>query len=206
MGGHTDVIQSPYDGTVVNIYRREGSVVAPGEPVIRLVSTGKPWVTAFVDSEDASYIRRGTTLQCRAGGYLSEPWDIVVRAVGREAVPRQDLAGSARQVRLRCDPVSPAFPLSPGTEVDIDGEVPLVGSAVLIPTSAVVREGARDWVWILESDRVHRREVRLGPNNFHLIQIVDGVRPGDQVVVHGKEGLSDGQRVKAGPAPPVADD
>jgi len=202
--GAADTIQAPYHGTVVHIYLREGSVVAPGQPVLRLVSAARPWVTAFINGEDAIHIRPGQRLNCRAGGYLTEAWEIVARAVGREALPRPDLPGSSRQVRVRCDVVDPAFPLAPGTEVDVDGEALLADNALLVPTTTVVHEGADDWIWVVEDERVHRREVELGPNNFEFIQIRRGLDPGELVVVRGKQGLSEGQRVKARPlAPPT---
>ena len=155
--GAADTIQAPYHGTVVHIYLREGSVVAPGQPVLRLVSAARPWVTAFINGEDAIHIRPGQRLNCRAGGYLTEAWEIVVRAVGREALPRPDLPGSSRQVRVRCDVVAPAFPLAPGTEVDVDGEALLADNALLVPTTTVVHEGADNWIWVAEDERVHRR-------------------------------------------------
>ena len=202
--GVTDVVQAPYDGSVVEIYQRTGSVVSPGQPVLRMISARPPWVTAFIDSEDATHLKEGQELRCRAGGYLSAPWNLVVRDVGKEAVPRRDLPGSSRQLRVRCEVVGSSFPLSPGSEVDIDGEIPLMDSGLLIPTAAVVHEGTHDWVWLVDGSRVERRDVALGPNNFEFIHIREGVRPGDEVVVHGKEGLQDGQRVKVKPVPPAA--
>jgi multidrug efflux pump subunit AcrA (membrane-fusion protein) len=203
MLGVADAIQAPYDGTVVEIYRRIGSVVAPGEAVLRVVAAEKPWVTAFIESEDAVHLRLGQKLQCRAGGYLSESWEIAVRAIGREAVPRQGLMGSSRQVRVRCEATGPSFPLAPGTEVDIDGELPLAGNVVLIPAAAVVHEGTQDHVWVVEGSSVRRREVEVGANNFDLIEIRSGIQAGDKVVVHGKTGLRDGQRVEVTEMPPM---
>ncbi|MFQ5810414.1 MAG: efflux RND transporter periplasmic adaptor subunit, partial [Armatimonadota bacterium] len=198
-----DVIHAPHDGTVVQIYQRAGAVVAPGVPVLRVLAGGSRWVTAFIDSDDAAYLRRGQRMQCRAGGYLSQPWDIEVRAIGEEAVPRRDLPGSSRQVRVRCEPLSPAFALTPGTEVDVDGAVTIDSQALLVPAAAVVHDGSDDSVWVVENSTVRRQPVRLGPKNFDLIHISDGLQPGQTVVVHGKQGLTDGQRVRPAPMPPM---
>ena len=203
MLGVADAIQSPYDGTVVEIYRRIGAVVAPGEPVLRVVAGEKPWVTAFIESEDAVHLKVGQKLQCRAGGYLSEGWEVAVRAVGREAVPRQGLTGSSRQVRVRCEATAPGFPLPAGTEVDIDGELPLLQDALLIPATAVVHDSTQDRVWLIEGSVAHARDVQVGANNFDLIEVRSGLEPGDTVVVSGKEGLRDGQRVRTTAMPPM---
>ena len=192
-----DVIHAPYDGTVVDVHLRAGSVVSAQQPVMRVVSNAAPWVTAFIDSEHAASLRPGHTLRCRAGGYLSEAQDIVVRAVGQEAVRRQDLPGSSRQIRVRCEAAGAPLDLAPGTEVDVDGEIALVDGGVLVPTTSVVHDGPHDRVWVVEDRLARPREVRLGPNNFDLIEIRDGVQPGDTVVVEGKQGLKEGLRVKA---------
>jgi multidrug efflux pump subunit AcrA (membrane-fusion protein) len=204
--GVGDVIQAPYDGTVVEVRLKVGAVVSPGVPVIRLVSARMPWVTAFIDSEDAVHLRPGHKLKCRAGGYLSEAFDLAVASVGREAVPREGFPGASKLVRVRCDVASPRFPLTPGTEVDVDGEVSLVADAILVPTAAVVHEGPNDRVWVVEGSRVQQREVEVGPNNFDLIQIRSGIQPGEEVVVNGKDGLSEGQRVRVSPMPPMTEE
>lgn len=194
-----DVLLAPFEGTVVEVYRRAGAVVSPGLPVVRFVRDGRRWVTAFIDTDDAAHLRPGQHLQCRAGGYLSEAWDLEIVSVGREAVQRQDLPGSARQVRVRCEAASDRFPLVAGAEVDVDAEVPLVSNALLVPAAAVVHEGPRDWVWVIESGTVQRRDVSLGPNNFAQIQIHDGLAEGDTIVVHGKAGLTEGRQVTVKP-------
>ncbi|MCE5237491.1 efflux RND transporter periplasmic adaptor subunit [bacterium] len=192
-----DVIQAPYDGAVVVIYRRAGAVVNPGEAVLRVVETGAAWVTVFAEPEDAARLRRGQRLTCRAGGYLSQPFAMTVSEIGREAVPRPDLPASSRQVRVRCDPVEASFPLPPGAEVDVDGEILLLARGLLIPTNAVVHEGGEEAVWVVQADdTVQRRAVTIGPNNFDRIAIAGGLQSGETVVVTGKENLRAGQRVR----------
>lgn len=201
--GSADVIQAPHDGSVVTVYRREGAVVQPGEPVLRVVSDGAPRVIAFVESDDAMHLRAGQKLRCRAGGYLSQPWDLTIEQVGTEAVSRPDIPGSSRQVRVRCAPTSAGFPIPAGTEVDVDGHIPLVEQGLLIPTAAIIHTGIEDTVWLVSDDRVQRRPVVVGPNNFDLIQIREGLQAGDVVVVEGKDEVSDGRRVRTRPVPPM---
>lgn len=192
-----DVIQAPWHGSVVVVYRRAGAVVQPGEPVLRLVETGAEWVTVFIEAEDAVYLQPGHSLYCRAGGYLSQPQRIVITDIGREAVPRPDLPASSRQVRVRCQPADPAFSLPPGTEVDVDGEIPLLSRGLLIPAAAVVHEGVSHFVWVVSADNtVGRREVKIGPNNFDRIAITSGLKAGEHVAVSGKDQLREGRRVR----------
>jgi multidrug efflux pump subunit AcrA (membrane-fusion protein) len=190
------VITAPYPGTVVEVYHRDGALAAMGTPILRIVKDDSRWVTAFINSDDAVQMRPGMHLVCRAGGYLSPGWDLAVVKVGKEAVPRRDTPGSSRQVRVRCEPTQEGFPLVAGTEVDVDGEVPLVENVLLVPAGAVRHDGDRDLVWVVEAGQVSKREVILGPNNFEKVHIREGLAAGDKVVVEGLEDLSEGQRVE----------
>lgn len=195
--GTDDVMQAPYDGYVVAIYEKIGAVVGPTMPVLRVVQRGKVTVTAFIDSEDAAWIQVGDHFVCRAGGYLARAWPLRVQSIGHEAVPREDVAGSSRQVRVQMAVLDGDFALPPGTPVDIDGEVKIAVDALQIPASAVERREDRTFVWRLEGDHVKPVDVALGPNNFSYVVIKEGLEVGDKVVLEGKTDLQPGQKVNA---------
>ncbi|MCC7493677.1 MAG: efflux RND transporter periplasmic adaptor subunit [Fimbriimonadaceae bacterium] len=192
-----DVIRAPFDGWVVAVHCYQGSVVQQGLPVLRLVQQGQRWVTAYLDSEDAAQVREGQRFTCRAGGYLSRAWPLAVVRVGHEAVPRDDVPGSAKQVRVRLQPQEAGLVLPPGTPVDIDGEVELAHQALVIPAAAVVRENGRSRVWRLRAGQVQPVEISTGANNFRQIAVLSGLAPGDTVVVEGKTSLTPGSLVRA---------
>jgi Cu(I)/Ag(I) efflux system membrane fusion protein/cobalt-zinc-cadmium efflux system membrane fusion protein len=81
-------------------------------------------------------------------------------------------------------------------EVTIHG--PTVRDAVLIPSSAVLRSGVRDLVFVdLGEGRFEPREVQLGIDGDHsLVQIVSGVSPGEAVVTQAQFMLDSESRVQ----------
>ncbi|MBI2301479.1 MAG: HlyD family efflux transporter periplasmic adaptor subunit [Armatimonadetes bacterium] len=198
-----DVLQAPYDGWVVAVLQREGVVAQQGQPVLRVVKRGSAWVTAYIDSEDAAYLSPGDKFVCRAGGYLARPWAVVVEAVGHEAVQREDVPGSARQVRVRMRLAETGFGLCVGTPVDVDGDVKMIDDALLIPAAAVVREGPSEYVWRLDGLKIHKAEIRTGANNFRQVVVQSGLEAGNQVVVSGKAKLKEGAVVRLKPTEPA---
>jgi hypothetical protein len=59
-------------------------------------------------------------------------------------------------------------------------------------------------VWVVAGEQVERREVATGVENAERVEILSGLREGEQVVRRGQEGLYAGARVAdaaAGPAP-----
>jgi HlyD family secretion protein len=63
-------------------------------------------------------------------------------------------------------------------------------------TSALVRDGARDTVFVVEDGVARQRAVRTGAQGDALVEVLDGVRVGERVVVRDADRLRDGQRVE----------
>jgi multidrug efflux pump subunit AcrA (membrane-fusion protein) len=68
-------------------------------------------------------------------------------------------------------------------------------NAVSVPSSAVVRDGSVDTVWLVTNGRAERREVKLGAQGEDAVQVLEGLEIGDQVVVRGADRVSAGQSV-----------
>jgi NAD(P)-dependent dehydrogenase (short-subunit alcohol dehydrogenase family) len=64
-----------------------------------------------------------------------------------------------------------------------------------VPAQALVREGARRFVWVVDGDVARRREVQAEPVTPQWIRVRAGVAAQDAVVVEGVAGLTDGVRV-----------
>jgi multidrug efflux pump subunit AcrA (membrane-fusion protein) len=80
----------------------------------------------------------------------------------------------------------------------IRGEVTLgvQQKALVVPEQAVVLRPAGSVVYIVDTETVRERAVRTGVARDGLIQIVEGVKPGETVVVDGAALLSDNTRIK----------
>jgi HlyD family secretion protein len=69
--------------------------------------------------------------------------------------------------------------------------------ALKIPTSALVRDGSRWIVWMVEDGRARRRPVRIGHRGDGETEVLGGVSPGEQVVLYPDDRVTEGVRVRA---------
>ena len=69
-------------------------------------------------------------------------------------------------------------------------------AAVVIPREAVTTHDGRRVVLKLENDVVRVVAVKEGASNGVLVQIVEGLSPGDAVVADARRDLVDGVRVR----------
>jgi len=66
----------------------------------------------------------------------------------------------------------------------------------VVPREAVAERGGRKVVFVLTGQKVSRREVGLGLGDDEIIEIRQGVEPGERVVIRGLETLTDGTSVR----------
>jgi membrane fusion protein, multidrug efflux system len=68
--------------------------------------------------------------------------------------------------------------------------------AVTVPVQAVQISGGRRIAFVLQGDRVRRREVQIGVDGEDWLEIIQGLSPDEETVIAGIEGLADGAQVR----------
>lgn len=67
--------------------------------------------------------------------------------------------------------------------------------ALIVPSSALFRDGQAWSVFLVDNGRARRRQVEIGHNNGVQAEVRAGLEPGDRVILYPASGLSDGMRV-----------
>lgn len=132
-----------------------------------------------------------------------------------DALPDRTFTGRVVRLAPAFDPVTRTL----DAEVHIDNRAGLLrpgmyGRAavvtavhrgvVTVPVGALQITEERRVAWVLDGDKVHRREVRTGFDGGAWLEVTEGLRAGEQLVTVGLEGLSDNTRVRV--ARPAARD
>jgi hypothetical protein len=69
-------------------------------------------------------------------------------------------------------------------------------SALVIPRNALVLDSIGDTVFVRSGDVSSRREIKLGFREAELVEVLEGIEDGEEVIVLGQEGLSDGTPIQ----------
>ena len=99
----------------------------------------------------------------------------------------------AKKFRVEIMANNPDLELRPGTFGSAVIEVITHDNALVIPQKAIIDNR---YVFLVEGNRAVRKEVFLGLRNMELIEIKEGLKEGDTVVVEGNYGLIDGTQVE----------
>jgi membrane fusion protein (multidrug efflux system) len=72
---------------------------------------------------------------------------------------------------------------------------------MIVPEESLVPEGENQYVFVLENDRVSKREVTLGQRRPGEVEILAGVEVGERVVVEGTQKIADDVQVQTVESP-----
>ena len=183
-------VTSPLDGLVVPklTWRgngpadiQEGDEMWPGAPVLQVVNQASMQVRARVNQADAPVVRAGMPVVVRLDAYpdLEMPGKLAQMApIG--------VAGSfSNRVRAFSAVVTiegSNSRLLPDLTAAIDVEVERVKDALVVPWSAVTREGDKTSVRVREGSSVASRPVTLGPADEVDVVVTSGLTSGQVVL------------------------
>jgi membrane fusion protein (multidrug efflux system) len=198
----TATLKAPVSGVVSQRMAQAGDRVDFGKPVLSIVDNR---VLQLEASVEARWLRDISVGRAVALTISQMDGDTILGRISRIS-PTADPA--TRQVRLYVDIPNPRGNLVGGLYVSGRILTREVRSAVAVPRTAVRIEGSdhKPWVYVLAGGKIARRAVTLGVEDPDrgLVQIVQGVQEGEQVVIGPVEGLTDGTRVEvAGSAVPA---
>ncbi|TCB99126.1 HlyD family efflux transporter periplasmic adaptor subunit [Micromonospora zingiberis] len=176
-----------------------GGRVTAGTPVLTVVDTGALGLLAEVDETDVLLVRVGLTGTVELDAVTGASYEATVRSI--DVLPSTSARGGVSyRVRLslgagRFGEAEPAPTPRPGMNAVLRLRVREAADAVTVPASAIFSADGRDTVWVVRDGRAGRAAVTVGVQGQDLVQIVDGVQPGDRVVIRGADQVRDGQEV-----------
>ncbi len=92
---------------------------------------------------------------------------------------------------------NPKGELRPGMYASVQLELERKRDALTIPAEALVVEKAKNSVFILADGKAKKFPVKVGFNDGVSVEVVEGIKPDEPVILAGKQALNDGQAVSA---------
>jgi HlyD family secretion protein len=196
--GRAVPVRIPVDGVVLRRLRESESVVPAGEGLIEVGDPQRLEVVADFLSTDAVRIPEGAAVivdQWGGGRSL----DGRVRRVEPSGFTKISALGVEEQ-RVNVivdftDPVEAWQALGDGFRVEVRAVLWEAASVLKTPVGSLFRQGEAWAVYVERDGRAERRTVTIGHRNDREAEVTDGLREGDQVVMHPSDTLSPDSRI-----------
>lgn len=177
-------IYAPFDGTVVNISKKEGEVATAGVPVITIADLEDIVFEVVLDQEDYSNVKEGQEAEVTLDSYDNHPFKGSVNNLSLYSDPVR--GGFVEKIRfesngksIKVGMVGDAFMITDKT----DGDVPS-----LIFNEISYDESDKPFVWILENNKVMKEYIEIGLEGDLYVEIKSDLS-GKTVVVPAKDNL-----------------
>jgi len=198
-GIKTVYLRSPVPGRILRLIEQSERVVGQGTPVVSIGYTPRLEIVADYLTTDAVKISPGMPALVEEWGG-SKPIGARVRLVEPGAFTKISALGVEEQrVNVVLDFVSAPEQLGDAYRVEVRVITWQSPSVLKVPLSALFRRGD-DWnVFIAETDRASRRNVKIGHRSDLEAEVLDGLREGERVIVHPGNELTDASRIRIRP-------
>jgi len=185
-------IYTPLSGVVVEKVAVEGQYVNVGDPLFNIADLSSVWVELEVYENDFSAIRMGQAVEITSQSYPGKTFR------GQVSLIYPFLDPKTRTVKVRVQIPNPGLKLKPDMFVNALVKAPL-GSAVTVPSSAVMDTGKRQTVWVeVKEGAFEPREVQVGARVGENVQILSGLKPGELVASSGGYLIDSEAQLKGG--------
>ena len=191
-------ISAPVAGTLISRKVEPGDVVQPGKLLMVLSpasDAGDTQLVVQIDEKNLRLLRVGQPALASADAYAQQRFAAELAYIN----PGVDAQRGSVEVKLRV--AAPPAYLRQDMTVSVDIEVARRAAAVLVPGEALrAADSAAPWVLKVDGRHARRQPVTLGLRGNGLVEVLSGLRAGDQVLLAAGASVAavaDGDRIRA---------
>lgn len=192
-------ITAPFSGVITKRMVDPGAFIpaatsgsaAQNAALFGLMDFSKVRVQTAVPEPEVPFIKTGLPVQVTAEAL---PGNAFEGSVTRFANALDD---ATKTMLVEIELPNPKNELRPGMYVSVRIIVESKPGALVIPADALVAEKTRNSVFTVVDGKARRVTVKTGFNDGGRVEILEGLKLNDPVILVGKQTLSDGQAVNA---------
>ena len=186
---------APADGIVTSRDAEAGSTVVAGQPVLRLVDPDSLWIKLRVDQGRSGGLAPGlnASIVLRSQPHTPLTGQVARLDLMADSVTEERIA----QVAFTPPPAGGRVTAAVGEMAEVTLQLPQTGTALLVPNASIQRPQGQTTVWRLEDGKPVSVPVLLGASSLDgQVQVLEGLKAGDTIVVYSQKALAPNARVK----------
>lgn len=168
---------APVSGIVLEKKAVQGMRFMPGEMLYQIADLSSVWIIAEVPEQNIGQVQLGSRTNVAVDAYPDRTFD------GKVDFIYPTLNEATRTVQVRMEINNPKGLLKPAMFANAQIAIGKASKVLSVPTSAVIDSGTRQIVLVrLAEGRFEPREVTLGSRSDDFVEVLTGVKEGEQVV------------------------
>lgn len=198
-GGAFIEVRAPVSGVVLKVQQESATIVAPGAPILEIGDPTDLEIEAEILSRDAVTIKPGAQVTVEQWGG-DEPAKARVRRVEPAAFTKVSALGVEEQRVLVLSDFTELTPalkaLGDRYRVEVRVAVWHSDDTLLVPAGALFREGSEWKTFLFDAGSAKAVVVKAGRTDGKFTQVLDGLKKGDEVLMHPPDTVRNGTSVE----------
>lgn len=186
-------VLSPLRGTVYSLTVRPGDYVRTGDLLARVGDFLRIRVRVYVDEPDLGRVSKGLPVTVTWDGLPGKQWKGEVERLPSEI---KDL-GTRKVGEISCVLENPENELLPNMNLNVEIITADKANALTIPREALFGTVAHRQVYLVRDGRLVKQSVQTGISNISRVEILQGLKEGDEVALASEKPLREGMRVRS---------
>ncbi len=182
-------IASPIKGIVKERKVTSGDFIRAGMPLLSIVQIDTLKLSFTVTEKGISAIKTGQDIIFTIDSFPGREFD------GRLSVVYPSLDERTRSLRAEATVKNPSLELKPGLFAKVKVYTGSSRQAVVIPATSILYEGSRIRIFLQEGDKAKERFLKIGDKYGDMVEVLEGLKGGEKLIVVGQNSLSDGIRI-----------
>lgn len=184
-------IRAPFDGVIIDLpYYTENTKISSAQTMLELMDFSKVYAEVFYPAKDLGRIKVNQELR-----------------VTHYSLPDDTLNGQVTQVAPALNPETRSFKayilvnneqhlLRPGMFVKVETIVARKDSVIVIPKDIILSKRRGKTVYVVDKGAAFERVISTGLENEEQVEVMEGIKDNDRLVIKGFETLGNRSKVK----------
>ncbi|MBX9571579.1 MAG: efflux RND transporter periplasmic adaptor subunit [Candidatus Obscuribacterales bacterium] len=188
------IIRAPDDGKIIKREAHLGEISSIGKTMFTMVRDNRLELRAYIPEADIGKLQAGQPVEMTPSMHNKRE-----KIIGRIREISPSVDERTRLGMVRIDIPNSGHKIKPGlffhAKIDLGVE-----NVLSVPSRAVLSRDEHDVVYVLNGNHAQQRRVTIGEPLGEAVEILEGLQPGEEVIVTGAGFMKDGDLVRIAPA------
>lgn len=176
-------VTAPLSGQIVERDITIGGTVDPQHKMFHIINLSNVLVEGDIPEDHGNLITKGQAVRVRVSTYPGETFVGQIDYISDVVNPKK------RTIHLWSVLNNQTRRLKPGMFARVTVITKEVSEAVAVPIHVVLEQGVERFVFVQNGETFSRKSVILGIRDDRFVEVLEGIMPGDRVVVKGNQQL-----------------
>ena len=174
-------LQSPTDGKIARVEKREGETLQLTESFISLLPAAPFQIDVDIYEEDIVKIQTGNPVDIEIAAFPDKAFKGKVILID----PAEKLVSDVVYYEVKIDFENPPQGIKSGMTADITIKTAQKNNVISIPDGALKKKYNKEYVEILvNGKKIEEREIKIGlEGSDGMVEVISGLKEGEQVVI-----------------------